>query len=240
MKSLETFLNSVYLFKPLTPLQSRSLLQASRVREYRKNQVLFWNGDVADRLLVVVHGWVKLYTIAETGEDAILRMATRGDCVGLSAIFGDPARHEVNGEVAERAEILEVPAAAFRQMAWSEPVLLRQVMETIRRKAQAQVEYNQIMRMSAPRRVGWLLLRLSAHMAGDGGSFPFPYDKSIAAAELGMSPETFSRALATLQRGGVNRRHSEIHIDDFTGLEEYCRAGKRVAAGPAVERQASL
>jgi len=75
--------------------------------------------------------------------------------------------------------------------------------------------------MSAPQRVSCLLLQLSGHMIGNGGTLTFPYDKSLAATRLGMKPETFSRALAQLKPYGVTAKGPEITIESFTRLTEF-------------------
>ena len=49
----------------------------------------------------------------------------------------------------------------------------------------------------------------------------FPYDKALAAARLGMKPETFSRALAQLKPYGVTVKGTDIRIENFARLSEY-------------------
>ena len=240
MHPLGEFLYTLPFFQMLPQEDVQALAQAARAREHRKGQVLFWAEDPADRLLVVLGGWVKLYISTATGDDIVARMATSGDLLGLASIFAEPPRYSLSAQVVERAEVLEIPAMIVREIAAANPVLLHCVMEEMRQRIQTQVEYRQMMWMNAPQRVGWLLLRLSAHMQGKGGSFPFPYDKSVAAAELGMSPETFSRALATLQSATVNCRDSEIHIENFRDLRNYCLITRKGKGKIIIHDQGSL
>ena len=76
--------------------------------------------------------------------------------------------------------------------------------------------------MSAPQRVGCMLLKLSSGMIGKGGTFVLPYDKSLAASNVGMKPETLSRALKELKAYGVTVKGSEVTIENFTKLAEHC------------------
>ena len=97
------------------------------------------------------------------------------------------------------------------------------------RRLQLETEHRAM--MDAPQRISCMLLRLSADMIGAGGAFTFPYDKSLAAARLGMKPETFSRALAQLKSDGVTVKGSEIRIDSFSHLAELSCSHCSCAAG---------
>jgi len=85
-----------------------------------------------------------------------------------------------------------------------------------------QIENEHMTIMSASQRVGCLLLQLSSDIGGDDGNFVFPYDKSLAAARLGMKAETFSRSLAQLKPLGVHSDGTETRIDSFRCLAEHC------------------
>ena len=232
----EGVLRAMPVFEALSDAEIRELARHAQHREYRKNQVLFWDGDSVDRLFVVIDGWIKLYAVGDDGEAFIARMVSRGDIVGLTAICGKYECHSFNAEVAETAHLLEMPASALRQVTIANPSFQRVLLELMQKKVQQQLEYRQVMLMSAPRRVGWLLLQLSAKMKGNGGSFAFPYDRSVAAAELGMSPETFSRSLSALEPATVSCRNSEIHIGDFHALFRYYRTGMTDADATRVRR----
>ena len=84
-----------------------------------------------------------------------------------------------------------------------------------------ELENEHMILMSAPQRVGCLLLQLSSGMISQGGTFTFPYDKSLAAQRLGMTPETFSRALSKLKPVGVSVNGPEIRVESFHCLAEY-------------------
>ena len=51
-----------------------------------------------------------------------------------------------------------------------------------------------------------------------------PYDKSLAAARLGMNPESLSRALAKLRDFSVSTSGHQVTLDDIAGLRDFCIA----------------
>lgn len=53
-----------------------------------------------------------------------------------------------------------------------------------------------------------------------------PYEKKVVASQLGMRPETLSRALAKLRKLGVQSYHSAfIIIEDIGRLRTFCHWG---------------
>ncbi len=52
-----------------------------------------------------------------------------------------------------------------------------------------------------------------------------PYDKSLIAMQLGMKPESFSRALAKLRILGVRTERNKVSLSDVAKLLAFCESG---------------
>lgn len=216
------FVNGLPFFSGLSADDVAGFLKASRIRDYKKQQYLFHLGDPADRFFVVLHGWIKLFRETGEGEEAVLALFTRGDVFGEAAIFSNTG-YPFSALASEESKILEIPAATLRERARSNHDIMGRVMASMSKEMRnLQLENEHLALMSAPQRVGCLLLHLSAAVTGKGGIFAFPYDKSLAAARLGMKPETFSRALAQLKPVGVTVNGPEVRIESFERLVDYC------------------
>lgn len=216
------FLHSLPFFEDMAEADLISLLHTASIRNYPKNKPLFHQSDRADRLFVVLSGWIKLFRNTIEGDEAVMALFTRGDMFGEASVFGDSI-YPFSAQVVENAHLIEIPAAPIQEKAKTNPVILIGIMKSMSREThRLQMENEHMTTMSARQRVGCLLLQLSSGMIGEGGTFPFPYDKSLAAARLGMKPETFSRALAQLRQAGVISKGTEIHIESFHRLAEYC------------------
>ncbi len=216
------FIHGLPFFTGLPEGDVAAFLKASRIRDYKKNEPLFHLGDAADRFFVVVNGWIKLYRETGDGEEAIMALFTRGDVFAEAAIFSGVS-YPFSAEASEDSKVLEIPASILRERAKGNSTIMDHVMASMSKEMRGlQLENEHLALMSAPQRVGCLLLQLSSDMIGKGGTFTFPYDKSLAAARLGMKPETFSRALAQLNSVGVTANGTEVRIESFDRLIDYC------------------
>jgi CRP-like cAMP-binding protein len=205
------------------PDDARAALRDGAVlRDYPRSTPLFNTNDAATHFLIILNGWVKLSRVTAEGEESVMGLYTRGDYYGESAICSG-GQYDGTAETIEDSRIFEIPAQSLKKAAHDFPVIMTRLMAAMAREMhKLQMEYEHIAIMSAPQRVGCLLLQLSAGMAGKGGTFSFPYDKALAAARLGITPETFSRALTQLKPQGVSVKGPEVTIESFTCLSAYC------------------
>jgi len=225
------FLRGLPFFSNLPEADLEVLIKAAQIRDYNRQQGIFIRGDKAERFFIIINGWIKLHRETMEGEESVVALFTRGDVLGEAAILGG-ADYPFSAEAAEKSRVAEIPAAALKEVAQNNPDILRRVMASMSREMRRlQLETEHRAMMDAPQRISCMLLQLSADMIGAGGAFTFPYDKSLAAARLGMKPETFSRALAQLKSDGVTVKGSEIRIDSFSHLAELSCSHCSCAAG---------
>ncbi len=216
------FVRTLPFFDGLPDTDMNVFAAASRAKNYKKNESLFHLGDPADRFFVVLSGWIKLYRETGDGEEAVVALFKRGDVFGEAAIFNG-AGYPFSAVASEDSKVIEISAAVLRERARQNHDIMDRIMASMSKELRdLQLENEHLALMSAPQRVGCLLLQLSAGMIGKGGTFSFPYDKSLAAARLGMKPETFSRALAQLKPYGVTVSGPEVKVESFSCLIDYC------------------
>lgn len=219
---ISPFLRGLTFFSGLPEGDLNAFHDVSAIKDYDKGKHLFRQGDKADRLFVILQGWAKLYRGTEEGEESIVALFTRGDVFGEAAIF-DNSDYPFSAEAAEDTRVIEIPAKILKERTKTNPDITTRIMASMSREMhKLQMENEHKVLMDAPQRVGCLLLQLSSGMVGTGGTFSFPYDKSLAAQRLGMKPETFSRALSQLKHAGVATKGAEITINSFSGLIDYC------------------
>ena len=199
-----------------------ALLSGGHEKRYAKGDLLFMQDTPADKLFIVIDGWVKIYRTTPQGEEAVLALLKTGDAFGEASIFGH-SLYPVSATAAEDAAVFEIPGHLLRAQAKASHEVMARVMDSMSRDLRnLQMENEHLALMSAPQRVGCLLLQFSSGTAGAGGSFTLPYDKSLAAARLGMKPETFSRALQALKPVGVSVDGPRVTVASFGALVDYC------------------
>lgn len=217
------FLGSHGLFTDLPEETLDGIARISNLSSYKKGDGLFFQGDQMGYLSIIKEGWIRLYRGNADGEEGTARISTCGELLGERAALSGTAKHFFSAQAVSTATILNLPSSGIRDTIRKNPVILGRIIGRLTDKiGQLHIESEQAALFSAPQRVSCLLLRLSSYMIGNGGTFRIPYDKSLAAAQLGMKRETFSRALASLRSKGVSVKGSEISISSFAQLSKSC------------------
>jgi CRP-like cAMP-binding protein len=218
---IHKFFEDLSFFKGMNDADVSNFITKSNLKKYPKNQAIFLHGDEAERFFIVFSGWVKLHRETPEGEEAVIGLLTRGDMFGDASIFCD-AKYPFSAHCAEETQLIEISASFLREKGKSDPRIMENMLSMLCHDMKAvRLENEHMALMSTPQRVGCLLLQLSAGMVGKGGTFSFPYDKSLAATRLGMKPETFSRALAQLKPLGVSVKGSESSVF-FSAVSIFC------------------
>jgi CRP/FNR family transcriptional regulator, dissimilatory nitrate respiration regulator len=220
-RAMADFLKEIAFFAGLPRADLDALLAAGDVRGLRKGERLFTQGDEADRFFAVVSGWVKLFRHTPEGEEAVAAVFGRGDVFGEAALFSH-GHYPASAEAAEDVQVIAFTHEALKARAEANPEIVSRMLQSLSREiVDLQRQGGQMAIMTAPQRVACLLLQMASSVPGDGGTLRFPYDKALAAAKLGIKPETFSRALGQLKDIGVTTSGAEIHVEDFARLAHY-------------------
>jgi CRP/FNR family transcriptional regulator, cyclic AMP receptor protein len=73
------------------------------ITEYRKNQVVFSQGDPADAIFYIQKGKVKLTVVSEHGKEAVIAILEAGHFFGEGCLAGQPRRIATAGAISECA-----------------------------------------------------------------------------------------------------------------------------------------
>jgi CRP-like cAMP-binding protein len=218
---LEQFLRSLPFFKGMDDSDIAHYLRKSHIKEYKKHQSIFIHGDQADRFFIIIGGWIKLHRETPDGEEAVNAVLTRGDIFGEAAIFCEE-KYPFSAHCVEPCKVIETPTSFLTDQSKDNQYIMARIIKSLcHQTKKLQLENEHMALLSSPQRVGCLLLQLSSDMQGKGGTFTFPYDKSLAAMRLGMKAETFSRSLTQLKPLGVEVKGAEITINSFEKLINY-------------------
>ncbi len=223
VSGIRDFFLAVPLFAGLPEEDVDLLVKAAQIQRYKKGEYLHHQGEDAHCLSIIQEGWVRLYRGNVDGEDGPAHLYKRGDVLGERIIFPQSLKHFFSAQVISNTNVVSIPATTTKEIIRRNPAIVSAMMlGLIDKMGEMHVENEHMAMLSAPQRVACLLLRLSSSMVGNGGTFTFPYDKSLAASQLGMKRETFSRALTCLRRYGVSCNGSEIKIENFIRLSAFC------------------
>jgi CRP-like cAMP-binding protein len=176
-------------------------------------QVLYAAQGAGTAAFTVRSGVVRLERINERGERRILRLAGRGDMVGMEAMLGQS--YAAEAVACTDVEVCRLPRTLLDQLSQEEPGLLRDMMKRWQRALDDADEWlTELCAGPARHRMLRLLLKLSEYADGPEVWLPSRLEMS---AMLDMTIETASRIVSQLKREGVldapDQRHARIHMD---------------------------
>lgn len=197
------------------------LLQEARVESCRDGVELCTQGALADRFFIVLDGHVELY-LEDGGRRSVIEVADKSSIVGEAALFED-GHYAHSARVVGHARILVLYSTPFlATLALRSDVALRMLAAmSIRLRGLVQ-QITQLKLKTTAQRLAVFLLGLTPKTEGSV-KVRFPYDKRLAAENLGMSAESLSRALLRLAELGVeSRAENEVLISDMAALRDFC------------------
>src|SRR5687768_18107943 len=103
------------LFENASGEMLESLANRLRRRRFRRNEVIFHQGDPGDSLHVVASGAVKIVLPSTEGEEAIIATLRPGDFFGELALL-DGASRSATAAAIEPSETLVLPRAVFSDL----------------------------------------------------------------------------------------------------------------------------
>jgi CRP/FNR family transcriptional regulator, transcriptional activator FtrB len=116
-------------------------------------------------------------------------------------------------------QLITLSASRLGEMISNQPRLARPFLEYALRQTHEQaLEISDLKLKSSPQRLADYLLGLINDPEEEPARFVLPLGKELIAAKLGCTPESLSRAFATLKRIGVRTHQSAVVVSDVPAL----------------------
>ncbi|TAN56019.1 MAG: cyclic nucleotide-binding domain-containing protein [Magnetospirillum sp.] len=209
------------LFTGVVEKDIRDLLEDAEVLSLPHEHELYREGQPVDRFFVVLDGHVEL-SLDSGGRKSVVEVARRSAVLGDAAMFGS-GRYIMSARVLTQASLLAIPAAAFRARLEGRMDIMLHMLTTMSLRLRMLVrQIAELKLKTTAQRLGSFLLTMVE--AEDGrAELRFPYDKRLVADQLGMKPESLSRALGKLARQGVESLPDNlVVIADVARLRAFC------------------
>ncbi len=178
-----------------------------RRRQFRRNEVIFHQGDPGDALHVVHAGSVKIVLPSPEGDEAIIATLRPGDFFGeLSLLDGAP--RSATAVALEPSTTLMLPRDVFRELLDHDPNLRDALLAGLAhelRRVTGQVEELHFLDLA-----GRLAMRLSrlardADPTSDEVRLDWPYTQSDLASMIGGTRQSVNKLLSELVVVGLVR-----------------------------------
>lgn len=210
------------LFTPVSAAALHTLAAASTIRRYERDAVLFHAGDQPEYLHVLAQGSIQLSAGTPDGREAVVELLRPYETFILAAaLTAQP--YLMSARAVEPAHVLLIPQRLLLTELKADPELAVALLGSMAQQYRHLVREIKDLRLrTASQRLALYLLHL-VESDGSGQAARLPYDKKLLASRLGMTPESFSRAIAELRRHGVDVRGDEVRITDLIELRAFCR-----------------
>jgi CRP/FNR family transcriptional regulator, cyclic AMP receptor protein len=199
-----TVLRETELFRSVPPGDLEKIAAASRLRLFRRGQVVFTQGDPSDTLIVVISGRVKVVVRSADGGELTLTIIPAGGIFGELSV-ADSGPRSADAETLEECRLLLVPRQIIQDVCSREPsvaqALTSSIAATLRRLTEAASD---LVFLDLPRRVAKVLL---SQPRGDDGVIRVRLSQEELAHQAGGTRQSVNHAL----RGFEKRGWIEVH-----------------------------
>jgi CRP/FNR family transcriptional regulator, cyclic AMP receptor protein len=199
---------------------------ASRLRNYRRGQVVFTRDDPADTVIVVVSGRVKATVRSADGGELTLAIIGAGGLFGEIGV-ADGGPRSGDAETLEECQLLLIPRAAVQDICARVPsaaqALARSIATMLRRLTEATAD---LVFLDLPRRVAKMLL---SQPRGEDGVIRQKLSQEEFAHQVGGTRQSVNAALRGFEkRGWIEVHDRAITVKQAAALGRF--AGTEVSA----------
>ena len=201
------------LFGALTPQVLEQMHYRVADLHFEPGQALYLAHAPGGSAFTVREGVVRLERASERGERRIVRLAGRGDLIGMEAMLGQT--YAADALACTPVKVCRLPRALLDELADADPALLHDMMRRWQAALDEADEWlTELAAGSARWRMLRLLLKLSEFAEADGRVW-LPSRQEMGAM-LGMTVETASRLVSAFKREGLietpDLRHARIQM----------------------------
>lgn len=221
MTDTEVAPEALPLFRALPASRRTDLLRSALVHSVASGTVLFEQGEVPNFQLIVLAGSAQLFGRSAEGREVLIEVVQASDLIIPAAVVSG-APYLMLARVPEPSRFLLIHSAAFRAAVEAEPLLAHAVIGSLAAQFRRMVRQIKNLKLrTATERVGCYLLALSKRQ-GTPDRAVLPFEKTLIASELGITRESFSRALSNLGKSGIRVDGQTIEILDADRLAAAC------------------
>ncbi len=212
-------------FDKLTPEAMKDLCGMATGVTYPAGNIIFSEKDSTSSIYIVLEGEVKLSINSTEGRRLILRIAKKGEILGLaSALSGKVS--EITAETLYPAKLAPICRRDFTNFLMRHPEVYQTVTEELTRDYTMACEQLRTVGLSnsAPEKLARLLLEWSQYgkTTEAGTHIRFPLTHGEIGEFIGASRETVTRTLSIFRsRHLINFHGSTLTIPSKTALESY-------------------
>jgi len=217
-------LHEVPLFEKLSPTELKLITNIARNKRYKRNQIIFLEGEPFSGFYVILGGTVKVYRLNGDGEEVVLNTLGSFRSFGESALFSGSHFHTSCALAVEDTSVLFVPSEDFTVLMGKNPALAIRISEAFAVRLMELNRRFDLLASTARGRVARYLLnevQLNNSLKLPEPVFNLVLRKKDLAAHLGIANATLSRIFKNLKHEKTIREVSrKVFITNVKRLLE--------------------
>ncbi|MEZ5125429.1 MAG: Crp/Fnr family transcriptional regulator [Thermoleophilia bacterium] len=204
-------LRAAELFARLDDDQLAQVARIARRVDAPADSTLFLSGDPALAFYLLADGRVKVYKLLPHGRTATIRHVRSRQTFAEAALFRDT--YPSCAETMSPCRLYSFDTRRFLDLLLTQPQIAVNLLEAMAELLALLNRRVEELLLPVPARLARYLLTLADEQAVTNGPVRLPTSKRELAARLGTVPETLSRTLDRLKRGGVLRAGDDNAIE---------------------------
>jgi CRP/FNR family transcriptional regulator, anaerobic regulatory protein len=197
----------VPIFNHLEEKQMDEIMMAVKSVSFLKGETIYHPGQQSDSLYIVNKGKIRIYRLAESGKEQLIRILNPGDFTGELSLFSI-AQHESFAEAMTDTEVCLIRRSDLQEFLMKYPSISLKILEEFsNRLAQSEKQTTRFATEKVETRIA-LFIAECVEGEAELDEFVLPMSKKDLASYLGTTPETISRKLSDLEAAGYIRQKS--------------------------------
>ena len=201
----------------------KELDSLKRMRTFSEGEVLFSENELADEVMILCQGKVKLSISSADGKKIILSIAEPGEVMGMGSVIASHA-YESTAEALEPVQVNSIGRREFMNFLQRfQQVALHAARELSEAQIRACSEIKLIgLGQSVPQKLAMLILQWDGKAPAEKkGKVKLALTHEEVAQLLGTSRETVTRALTELKKKKLIEVHGvDVHILNYDKLRQ--------------------
>jgi CRP-like cAMP-binding protein len=224
-------LTTAPLLARLSPEQLERVSQHATRVVLGAEQILFSQGDPAQRFYLVLKGQIQLFRLSPAGAEKVIEIVSPGQTFAEALMFLNAPRYPVCASALSPSELLSLDAQDFSEMLRGSVDTCFLMLGSLSQRLRGLIgEIDNLTLHTASSRVARYL---SAKIPSDRPSLKLDVRKGVLASRLSIQPETFSRVVKDLsERGIIEVSGAKVTLLDREALGEIAELQDTLELGP--------
>jgi CRP/FNR family transcriptional regulator, dissimilatory nitrate respiration regulator len=213
---------SIPLFSELSDEQLEEIISIGHIVEFRKNSIIFNQGDIYKGFYILINGAIKVYTLSAEGKESIMHLIKPGDTFGDIPLF-EGGNYPVNSQNITNTTVIFFSKNDFLNLLSANNRISLNMLAGFAKRLRALThKIEELTSQEVMNRFAYYLIDEIKKAGADKMSEPvlkLNVSKKNIAAYIGTITETFSRVLKKMQDEKIIRVSGKtITVIDYPRL----------------------